>query len=106
MARLIDLVLSHRWLVVLLWVVVAGSGAATAGRTVDGLSYSFGLPGQPAYETNIAIQQKYGGGGIEDPLVLTAQAPQGTTLGSGGGRAVFDAAARRVAAAAPGTRVV
>ena len=50
MSTLTDLVLRHRLLVVLLWVVLAGTGAANAGRTVDALTYDFGLPGEPAYE--------------------------------------------------------
>jgi RND superfamily putative drug exporter len=105
-ARLIDLVLGHRWVVVLFWLVVAGAGAATAGRTVDGLSYEFGLPGQPAYEANTDIVRTYGGGGLDDPLVLTAAAPDGVDLRSGRGLDAFDEAVRRVAEAAPRTRVV
>ncbi len=106
MARLIDLVLGHRWVVVLVWLLLAGAGAATAGRTVDGLSYSFGLPGQPAYEANTDIVEAYGGGGLDDPFVLTAAAPAGTDLSSGRGLAAFDEATRQVARASPGTRVV
>lgn len=105
MSRLVDLVLRHRLLVVLLWVVVAGSGAATASRTVGNLSYDFGLPGQPAYEANLAIQRTYGGGGLDDPLVLSVGTSRGD-LRSGSGLAAFDRAARRVAQAAPGTRLV
>lgn len=106
MARLIDLVLAHRWVVVLVWLVLAGAGAATAGQTVEGLSYSFGLPGKPAYEANTDIVKAYGGGGLDDPLVLTAAAPEGVDLRSGRGLDAFDAATREVAQAAPRTRVV
>lgn len=106
MPRLVELVLRHRLLVVLFWLALAGSGAVTAGRTVDGLSYDFGLPGQPAFEANSAIQQRYGSGGLDDPFVLTAAAPDGGDLRSGRRLAAFDAAARQVARAAPGTRVV
>jgi RND superfamily putative drug exporter len=105
-ARLIDLVLAHRWVVVLVWLVLAGSGAATAGRTVDGLSYSFGLPGQPAYEANTDIVEAYGGGGLDDPLVLTVAARDGVDLRAGRGLDAFDEATRQVARASPRTRVV
>ena len=106
LTRLTDLVLRHRVLVVLLWVVLAGTGAANAGRTVDALTYDFGLPGQPAYEANTAIQETYGGGGLDDPLVLTAEAPTGAGFSSDDGLAAFDRAALEVARAAPGTRLV
>ncbi len=107
--RLADLVLRHRLLVVLVWVLLAGAGAATAGRTVGALSYDFGLPGQPAYEANTAIQRTYGGGGLVEPLVLSASvegAGDGADLGSRDGLAAFGRAARSVADAAPGTRLI
>ena len=91
---------------VLVWVVLAGAGAANAGRTVNALTYDFGLPVQPAYEANTAIAEAYGGGGLDDPLVLTAEAPAGAAFTSGDGLEAFDRAATQVARAAPGTRVV
>ncbi|MFY0408428.1 MMPL family transporter [Solicola sp. PLA-1-18] len=106
MSRLADAVLSHRLLVVLVWLVIAGAGAATTTRTVDALSYDFGLPGQPAYEANTDIQRQFGGGGLVDPVVLTVRAPAGTDLSSGEGAAAFAQVAEQVAASAPGTRVV
>ncbi|MDO9378369.1 MAG: MMPL family transporter [Nocardioidaceae bacterium] len=106
MSRLADLVLSHRLVVVVVWLLVAVAGAATATRTVDALSYDFGLPGQPAYEANVDIQRELGGGGLVDPVVLTVRAPAGTDLASGDGATAFAETARQVAASAPGTRVV
>lgn len=105
MHRLAEFVLSHRLAVVLFWVVVAGAGAATAGKTVDSLSYEFGLPGEPAYEANVQIQRQFGGGGLLDPLLLTAQAPPDTDFRSAAGQQAFTTAAEQIAAAAPGTRV-
>ncbi|UYM04608.1 MMPL family transporter [Solicola gregarius] len=99
MSRLADLVMSHRAVVLIVWVMIAVAGAATASRTVDALSYDFGLPGQPAYETNSDIQRMFGGGGLVDPLVLSA--PVGEA-----GRGDFAEAAERVADSVPGTRVV
>jgi putative drug exporter of the RND superfamily len=101
MGRFSRWVLTHRLLVVLGWVLVAGAGAATAGRTVDALSYDFGLPGQPAYEANQAILAEYGGGGLNDPLVLTVR---GADLGTAAAKQDFAAAARRVAG--PDARLV
>lgn len=77
----------------------------TAGRTVEALSYDFGLPGQPAHEANTQIRQIYGGGGVDDPLVLTRTAPDGS-LGDLEGVQAFSAVAEQIASSAPGTRVV
>ncbi|MET0450071.1 MAG: hypothetical protein ABW004_16780, partial [Aeromicrobium sp.] len=68
MRSLTDLVLKHRLLVALAWLVVAVAGAATAPTTVDRLSFEFALPGQAAYETNQKIISQFGGGGgLNDP---------------------------------------
>lgn len=89
MARLTAWVLGHRLLVALFWVVVAAAGAVTAPTTVDRLGYEFALPGQPAYEANQRILARYGGGGIDDPLLLVAR-------GDGAERQVIRAAGRVV----------
>ncbi len=70
MNRLTDVVLRHRLIVALAWLVVAVAGAATASTTVDRLSFEFDLPGQAAYETNQKIIEEFGGGGLTDPLLL------------------------------------
>lgn len=98
MNRLTDVVLRHRLIVALAWLAVAVAGGATASTTVDRLSFEFDLPGQAAYETNQEIIERFGGGGLTDPLLLVV---------SGDGAAqradrVADAARRAV----PGTRTV
>ncbi|TQS43691.1 MMPL family transporter [Cryptosporangium phraense] len=98
MKRLTDLVLRHRLLVALVWLVVAVAGASTAATTVDRLSLEFRLPGQPAYEANQQILDRFGNGGLNDPLLLVVKGDGAT------------AAANEVAVAArkavPGTRTV
>jgi putative drug exporter of the RND superfamily len=71
--RLTEWVLRHRLLVVLVWLAVAVAGGATTTTTVDRLSYDFALPGQPAYETNEAIAEQFGGGGLDEPLLIVAR---------------------------------
>ena len=73
MKRFTDVVLRHRLLVALGWLVVAVAGGATAPTTADRLSLEFALPGQPAYEANQQIVQQYGGGGLNDPLLLVVR---------------------------------
>ena len=106
MQRLTDVVLSHRLVVVMIWIAVAVVGGLNAGRTVDALSYDFGLPGQPAYETNLKIQRLYGGGGLADPLVLTAAAGSDGAMASPAAVEKFSQVASSVAETVPGTRVV
>ncbi len=98
MRLLTDAVLGHRLVVVLLWLLVAGAGGATTSTTVDRLSFEFALPGQPAYEANEEIQQRFGGGGLEDPLLLVVR-------GDGAADTV-EALAPQAEAVARGTRVV
>lgn len=105
MFRLADFVLSHRALVVAVWLFVSVAGAVTAPRTVESLSYDFGLPGQPAYETNQEIAQLYGGGGVDDPLVLTVTDPQGT-FKTTAGQEKFSSLSQEIAQSVTGTRVV
>ena len=98
MTALTDWVLRHRRWVALLWLVVAIAGALAAPRAVDRLGYDFALPGQPAYEANEQIAERFGGGGVDDPLLLVVQGEDARTTA--------DDVARQAAEAVPGTRVV
>ena len=98
MTALTEWVLRHRRWVALAWLLVAAAGALAAPRAVDRLSYDFALPGQPAYEANVEIAERFGGGGVDDPLLLVAQGEDART-------AVGDVAAQ-AQEAVPGTRVV
>ena len=69
-----------------------------APRAVDRLSYDFALPGQPAYEANVEIAERFGGGGVDDPLLLVVQ--------GGDARTAVGDVAGRAQEAVPGTRVV
>ncbi len=105
MDRWTDLVLAHKRLVVLAWVLVAAAGAALAPATVSSLSYSFALPGQPAYQANQAITRASGGGGVDDPIAVVATPRQGSLADPALARA-FTEAVDDLAAAVHGTRVV
>jgi RND superfamily putative drug exporter len=98
MRSLTDWVLSHRLVVALAWLLVAAAGAGLAPTTVDRLSYEFALPGQPAYEANVEIDETFGGGGTEEPLAVVVQGPDAQD----GATQVADAVVESV----PGTRVV
>ncbi len=102
--RLTGVVLRHKRVVVLAWLVIAVAGFATIGKATGALSASFSIPGR-AFTTDSTIQRLYHNGGFQNPpLVLTATLPSGAAAGPAtvaeAGR-LFAAAARAV----PGSRL-
>ncbi|WP_202866644.1 MMPL family transporter [Kribbella voronezhensis] len=85
-----------RWLVIVGWVAVAVTGGVLAPRTIDRLSYDFGLPGQPAYETNEKILAEFGNGGATDPLAVALSVPAPASVDDAGVRQQFAAALDRL----------
>ncbi len=104
MARLARWSVTHRWIVIAGWVILALLGGLAAGRSGSRLSFSFDLPGQPAYETNTAIARTFGSGGDEPPLVVVVRLPAGTTVNSPGVRPRLAAVFGNAARALPGAR--
>jgi putative drug exporter of the RND superfamily len=96
-------VLRHRLLVVLSWLVLLVAGGAVAGTVTDRLSFDFSLPGQPGYEAEEQLIATFGTS-TADTLVPVLTVPEGSTVE--GQRAeiagVFDA----VRAAVPQSRIV
>jgi putative drug exporter of the RND superfamily len=87
------------------WLGAAGCvGGLAAARSGRRLSFTFDLPGQPAYATNTAIARTFGSGGDEPPLIAAVRLPQGTTVGSPGVRNQLTAVFGEAAAALPGAR--
>jgi putative drug exporter of the RND superfamily len=104
MVRLAEFVLKHRILVVVFWAVMLPVGVFAAGQTSDRLVVDFSLPGQPGYETETQLLQKFHNGGSNPPTIAVVTVPQGTTVDEQLDKItpVFDA----VAKALPGTRMV
>ena len=102
MERLAELVLRHRRLVVLAWAVVLLAGAVAAGRVADRLTFDFSLPGQPGYETEVDVAERYGTSTF-DTYVPVLTVPAGTTVAEQRDEvaAVFEAVRSQV----PGVRV-
>lgn len=108
MSALTRFVLRHKKVVVLVWLLLAVSGAATLSSTAKRLSADFSLPGQPGYVTDAKITALYGNGGGDPPIVVTATAPATSAGGATAGEAavaarIFTTAAQEVY---PGSRVV
>jgi len=101
--RFAELVLRHRRLVTLLWLVLLVGGGAAASQLSDRLSFDFSLPGQPGYETERQMVATYGVS-PQDTLVPVLAVPEGQTAQGRAAdvAAVFDA----VRAQLPQLRVV
>jgi len=96
-------VLRHRLLVVLGWLVLMVAGGIAAGPVTDRLTFDFSLPGQPGYEAEQELIATFGTS-TADTLVPVITVPEGGTVAGRGAEiaVVFDA----VRAAVPQARVV
>ncbi len=77
MDRLSSFVLRHRKLVLITWLLVFVAGGVASGQVSNRLSVDFSLPGQPGYETSQKIQQAYGNGGFNPPVLAVVTVPSG-----------------------------
>jgi RND superfamily putative drug exporter len=103
-ARLARVVLAHRRIVIVLWLVVFLAGAVGASHVSKRLSVDFSLPGQPGYETARKIIKTYGNGGDQPPSIAVVSLPGGQTVNAEQAR--ITAAFQRVREELPRTRVV
>jgi RND superfamily putative drug exporter len=104
MSRIAQLVLRHRKLVYLAWLVLFLAGFLTAGKTVDRLSLDFSLPGQPGDKAANEILATYGNGGIIEPVIAVLHFPSGETARERGSEVTQTFAALQTEL--PATRVV
>ena len=79
MERLAEIVLRHRRIVTVCWLVLFVAGAATAGRLSDRLTFDFSLPGQPGYTAEERLLTEYGVS-TADTLVPVITVPDGSTV--------------------------
>jgi RND superfamily putative drug exporter len=104
MRRLGELVLRHRKIVILGWVVLFLAGGVASSKVSERLRIDFSLPGQPGTEAALQIEREFGNGGFTTPYLVSVTAPQGQTVA--GHEAEVAKAFQAVAAAAPDLRVV
>jgi RND superfamily putative drug exporter len=97
------LVLRHRLVVVVGWLVVMVAGGAVASTVTDRLTFDFSLPGQPGYEAEQELIATFGTS-TADTLVPVLTVPAGSTVEERAAdiAGVFDA----VRAAVPQARLV
>ena len=79
MERLARLVMHHRRIVSVFWIVIFMAGAATAGQVSDRLSVDFSLPGQPGDTAEQKLIDTFGASSY-DTFVATVTVPQGQTV--------------------------
>ena len=79
MERFGELVLRHRRIVSLIWLVLLVGGGAAAGGLSDRLSFDFSLPGQPGYQAEQRLISTYGTSS-QDTLVPVVTVPEGQTV--------------------------
>jgi len=102
--RIAHLVLAHRRLVMVAWLIVFLAGGAAAGQVSNRLKFNFALPGQPGYETAARIVQLYGNGGETSPDIAVITPPAGQTVDQDQG--AISSAFAHLGSALPQARVV
>jgi putative drug exporter of the RND superfamily len=75
-------VVRHRLWVLLAWLALAATGGFAAPKATAALTYDFSLPGQPGYETNRVIAQRFGSGGDAPPILLVDARPSAQRAGT------------------------
>jgi RND superfamily putative drug exporter len=104
MRRIAELVLHHRRLVAVGWLVIVVVGVMLTGKTNERLVIDFSLPGQPGTETANQIDREFEAGGKTAPYLVTITMPEGQTV-AGNEAAIADAFAE-TADKVPDTRLV
>src|SRR3954452_20815475 len=105
MATLTRWVLSHQRLVIVLWLVLALVGLATAGKATKGVDQRFTVPHREGWEASHFIATKYKTGGETLPLLPVVRLPAGKTVDSPGIKAQIAQIDRKAEQSVPGSRV-
>ena len=88
----------YRWVVVGVWLVLAAIGAATVNTTISRLDYTYSTPGQPGYDANVHLTQRFGIDGTFEPTIAVLRIPAAlsmtTAAGQEAARKTFAAASR------------
>ena len=80
MRRLAEIVLRHRLVIVIAWVLVFLAGGVVSSTVADRMTVNFSLPGQPGNEAANKIIAAFGNGGNTAPLIATVTLPEGQTI--------------------------
>jgi RND superfamily putative drug exporter len=100
-----DLVLAHRRVVLLAWLLATTAGLLLITTTTARLTVGFTVSGQAAYTTDATIFALYGDGGSQPPTLVVVTAPAGTSVTSAAGQARTARAFAAAGSAYPDLRV-
>lgn len=104
MNRLTRIVLAHKRLVALAWIVLTLVGITTSGAAVDALDQQFSVPGREGWETNVELIERYGNGG-DPPLLAVVQLRKDIHVNHARTRADLLKMERKMQSALPGARI-
>jgi RND superfamily putative drug exporter len=104
MRRIGELVLHHRKLIIISWVVIFVLGGIASGTVSKRLKVDFSLPGEPGTTTAKQIEALFGTGGFTQPLLRTVTVPVGQRVKDHAADVQMAFAA--AAASGPGLRLV
>jgi RND superfamily putative drug exporter len=89
-------ILGHKWAVVLVWFLLSAVSIGTLGRLGPRLDYTYTTPGEPGFEANLKITQRFGLDPAFESTLPVLQLPPGLTMDSREGQTM---AAKTFAAA-------
>ena len=104
MRKIVNVVLAHRRLVVLAWIVLTVAGALTVNQATKRMTYSYTTPGQVGYEANLHLTQRFGIDGTYEPTLAVLHLPPGQTMRSQ--KAQAEAARTFAVVSRPGVAIV
>ena len=105
MTSITRVVLAHKRIVAIAWLLITLVGIATVGNATKAFSKKFGVPGREGYATNQRILHTYGSGGDQAPLVPVVTLPSGTSVNSAAVKAGLDKVAATIERVNPGSRI-
>src|SRR3954454_22960337 len=101
MQELTRLVLRHKRLVAIGWILLTVIGMGAAGPASDALDQRFSVPGREGWDASQEILKIYGNGGESPALVPVVKLPAGKTVNSPGVKAQLREVERKAAGAVP-----
>ena len=97
--------LSHKRLVVAIWLLLTIAGIGSANKATKALSDQYSNPGHESYTTDQAIAAKFGNGGSGAPMLAVVTLPAGASVISHAVTAELQSVDSRIEHAVPGVRV-
>ena len=77
---MIRFILRHKFLVVIAWIALSALGVSNLGRIGPRLDYTYTTPGQPGFESNLKITQRFGLDPAFESMLPVLTLPAGMTM--------------------------